>query len=341
MRSVYLLVGALVLAHGGQAFGQTRPLTDVQMARITAGHTEAGGERRSGVIVGNSSTATLRPTAIIDLKGSAQQGSRALNMVNSAQSSVANGINVWDGRLAGMAAGAQFNVGQANLVFQDQRRSSHLGEWKLEGINLDESFQQTHSITFQGQVVPAFLLTTIPIGVGFAGAGTFTADIGAGAVSIDSVISTTVTTTEETCVFFGTICHTETDAITDTETVTGSVSFGPISMQVEDGSACLVIFGTCSITASLSSTSEGSRTILVPASMTEAEAEYIVMSDGTLDVETDYSVLFSESAQQSLRVLNGVNAAGSVVANAVNVSRAGTMSSVLNLTQRNFITQRQ
>ena len=341
MRSVYLLVGALVLAHGGQAFGQSRPLTDVQMARITAGHTEAGGERRSGVIVGNSSTATLRPTAIIDLKGSAQQGSRALNMVNSAQSSVANGINVWDGRLAGMAAEAQFNVGQANLVFQDQRRSSHLGEWKLEGINLDESFQQTRSITSQAQVVPAFLLTTIPIGVGFAGAGTFTADIGAGAVSIDSVISTTVTTTEESCVFFGTICHTDTESETRTETATGSVSLPPISMQVVDGSACLVVFGTCSITASLSSTSEGSRTILVPASMTEAEAEYIVMSDGTLDVETDYSVLLSDFAQEDIRVLNGVNAAGSVVANAVNVSRAGTMSSVLNLTQRNFITQRQ
>ncbi|NIV29238.1 MAG: hypothetical protein GWN58_06925, partial [Anaerolineae bacterium] len=106
-----------------------------------------------------------------------------------------------------------------------------------------------------------------------------------------------------------------------------------------EGSACAVAMGSCTAQGTDSSTSSGTRSVRSPFALYGAQAEYIVVDDSSLDAETDYSVLLASNAQQNARALNLVNAAGSVVANAVNVARTPTVGPVLNLNQVNTIIQ--
>jgi hypothetical protein len=62
-------------------------------------------------------------------------------------------------------------------------------------------------------------------------------------------------------------------------------------------------------------------TVLIGGRMTGAEAELLAMSEGTLSVDNTSNVSLTEGAQQNIRVLNGVNAASSIAANAMNISR--------------------
>ncbi len=352
--ALHVLLGVFVWAGAtASAAEKPRPLTNRQLAAITAGDTDVASGPSGGTIVGNSSAARLRLNSVVNLQGSAQQEGRALNAVNAADSVVGNGLNVWDGRGGQPAWDVEVNLRQTNLVLQDQRRSSRLDEWKLEGPNVWESFTQARSVSFEGQVVTAFVVsgtitedgevqetsqTIIPVGAGFAAAGSFAVQLGAGSASISSTTTATTTTTTEVCFFFGLICRTREDAITVRETVSGSVTFSGFSVQVTDGAACFVVLGTCSTSATVSSTFEGERSVLFPAQMHGAEAEYIVISDGRLEVEADSAVLLTESAQQNLRVLHGVNAAASVVANGVNVART-PLGGGLVLNQLNTIVQ--
>lgn len=59
----------------------------------------------------------------------------------------------------------------------------------------------------------------------------------------------------------------------------------------------------------------------------DAQAEYIVVDESAIDVSAAYLVNLSGGAQSGLRAMNLVNAAGSAVANGVNVAshRTGTL----------------
>ena len=69
------------------ASSKSKPLADSQMDQISAGSAIATGE----------STATDTNTAKVELEGSALKGAASLNIVNAADSTVGNGVNVWSG----------------------------------------------------------------------------------------------------------------------------------------------------------------------------------------------------------------------------------------------------
>lgn len=80
--AVTSLIGIAALA-----YGKSKPLADQQMDRISAGSAIADGE----------STATNSRSFDVDLDGSALNGATAVNIVNAADSTVANGVNIWSG----------------------------------------------------------------------------------------------------------------------------------------------------------------------------------------------------------------------------------------------------
>ena len=67
----------------------------------------------------------------------------------------------------------------------------------------------------------------------------------------------------------------------------------------------------------------------------------LVVDGSTLTANSSYSVALAGNAQGNVRAVNLVNAAGSVVANSVNVSRTPTVGPNLNLSQVNTIVQRR
>jgi hypothetical protein len=134
-----------------------------------------------------------------------------------------------------------------------------------------------------------------------------------------------------------------------------------------DAAGCVAVNGNCTIDATrvetsdeisdhsmLYSAEESSsaseswdnatrQTVAAPFELHDAQAEYIVVDDSQIDVSAAYLVALSGSAQSNLRALNAVNAAGSAVANGVNLAlhRSGELETVgptYHLSQVNDIT---
>ncbi|HTI56449.1 MAG TPA: hypothetical protein VMC04_19580, partial [Verrucomicrobiae bacterium] len=84
----------------------------------------AGGS--GGAILGDRSTATIETTGLVQLSDTVQQDLQGMNLVNAAESSVANGVNIWAARLAPQAASGlvplmlntQIHVDQINAIAQ-------------------------------------------------------------------------------------------------------------------------------------------------------------------------------------------------------------------------------
>ena len=72
----------------------------------------------------------------------------------------------------------------------------------------------------------------------------------------------------------------------------------------------------------------GAESVQAAFMLNDAQAEYIVVDESTIDVSAVYLVSLAGSAQSNLQAMNVVNAAGSAVANGINISRhtAGTVS---------------
>ena len=79
------LVFTLIIGIAALAYGKGKPLADQQMDRISAGSAIADGE----------SNASDSREFEVELSGSALNGASAVNIVNAANSTVANGVNVW------------------------------------------------------------------------------------------------------------------------------------------------------------------------------------------------------------------------------------------------------
>ena len=73
-------------------------------------------------------------------------------------------------------------------------------------------------------------------------------------------------------------------------------------------------------------------------SLEGASAQYIAVDGSSVNVTKNYSVTLAGSAEQNATALNIVNAAGSMVANGLNVTHA-TNNLVTTLTQVNSISQ--
>lgn len=118
---VFCLIIGTSLAYAGPV-----SLSDSALDAVTAGTSETGGS--GGAIIGNSSVATINQTGGVSLTDQAQADAKALNLVNSAESTVANGVNVWQGSGANSAGldSPGFMVNQSNTVNQEQRRSASM-----------------------------------------------------------------------------------------------------------------------------------------------------------------------------------------------------------------------
>ena len=349
----FFLIAGLAAAGQGPTAKKPRPLNDRALDTITAG--SASVSNSGGAIVANSSDATISEKGAINVSGNAQQDSRALNMVNSIDSAVANAVNVWDGKLdtapaaAGAAAvtpqaqppnGIELNVTQGNNVSQDMTRSASLPLYIRKEANIDETEKTTREITGEGHVdtVSEVLGQSIQGGQGFAGAASADLALTGGSIALSNNIKISAEGHADLGIGFGLFDGDAGTSTTVETTQTLTWTLPALDLHV-DGVVCAVSMGSCDASGSFKSSSEVTRSVRGPVKVEDASAEYIVVDGSTLDVTVDNAVTLSGFAQNGARALNLVNAAGSAVTNAVNVARTPTVGPVLNLSQANYVRQ--
>lgn len=133
------------------AYADPVTLDDVTLNQVTAGtdaNTSPGGS--GGAIIGNSSEATINQTGGVDLSGEAQNGAKGLNIVNSAESTVANGVNIWNTNpnQANMDMDSgEMAVEQSNVINQEQRRSASMPNYSRPEADTYISVVRTSSET--------------------------------------------------------------------------------------------------------------------------------------------------------------------------------------------------
>ena len=97
-------------------------LSDLELDQITAG---TAGEHKDptsttgGSITAGEANTTIAGDATVILQDGAQSGARALTLLTSADSAVANGLNLWDGAVQELSIGPGINVLQSNELLQD------------------------------------------------------------------------------------------------------------------------------------------------------------------------------------------------------------------------------
>lgn len=389
--SVFAGVSALaMMAAAAQAGPAAMDLE--QMDAITAGnaeHVAASG----GAIVGNDSSATITSSGEVDLSDGVQAEARALNLVNAAESTVANGVNVFDGNIdesGEFGLGTEFNVTQRNEISQEQRRVASVPFYERAEANVDRATTDSGSAssslartevsdvtdivtsrsedvtTSEGNIeaLSTLLGQNVQAGRGLAGAGEMEVDFVGGEVLFRAGGGLTI----------GGTTTTNDDGDTETD---GGISFnGDVLARLElpefqvelRGAGCAVQNGSCSAVGTFSDTEENmtdqssfhsleesrsssrewnrtlEETIRAPFTLTDAQAEYVVVDDSELTVQSAYMVALAGGAQANMRGMNVVNAAGSAVANGVNVARQNSSNLAiagdapfLNLTQTNII----
>ena len=204
------------------------------------------------------------------------------------------------------------------------------------------------------------------VGKGGAGAGTLSLDIDGGEAQIGLAIGGAIEAHADRI-------ETSTDGVNESYggmtigdetsdfTLYGRLILPEITVEVT-GAGCGVAMGSCngsgssekSTTENINntemdvedSTSVGSseyienvtETYRSPFELTNAQAEYIVVDDSSLTVNTTFNLTLAGSAQSNVTGMNIVNATGSAVADGVNVARTGQITGAMALTQSNVIT---
>ncbi len=372
------ILASLVI--GGAAVAAPQALSDGALDGITAGTANAG-SASGGAIVAHGSDATLTSTGAVELEGEAQSGAKGLNIVNSIESTVANGVNVWNGNIGGegsFADGANFQVDQYNEVAQEQRRQASLDYYRRSEGNLYETGTEdstrsttsdvtrntqnldvtretsTLSLTSDSSVdtVQKVIGQELQGGVGIAGSGDLHYKVEGFEVNYMAEA-------------LGGIDGDLVDLNGEVR-ITLDIELRPISIDF-NGSICGVKIGSCDAIGSLdefdetvvdksvlvdfaefltedeTSSSTYTRDFRGPVKLEDAQAEYIVVDESNLTVNSSNVISLTGSAQSNLSGMNVVNAAGSAVANAVNIARTRSADlnvgsgRLLNLTQRNVI----
>jgi hypothetical protein len=324
------------------------PLTDQQLERVAAGTSnyDSGSAIQSsgGAIVGNSSTAHLTTSGDVSINDGVQQNARAVNLVNSAESGVANGVNVWDGKTSGSSDSMRLDVQQTNTVAQDQSRTASMPKYVRTEANVDHTLAEHTVTTHEGSVdtTQKVLGQEMKAGVGVSIAGQLDAHLTGGEIAMTNHIGASFDGSIKGSAegfFTGIETEAQTKITADTDqSLTWTLP--ELTLAVK-GAGCYVEMGKCDSSGSYDNTSSETTVTRSPFTLENAKAEYIVVDGSTLDASNSYSVALSGSAQSGARAVNLANAAGSVVANAVNVSRTPTVGPNLNLGQINTIVQRR
>lgn len=374
----------LALVVAGSAHAEPTQLSLTQLDDVTAGNAETS-SASGGAIVAGGSKGTVSSTGTVEIGDGVQAEATALNLVNSSESTVANGVNVFDGRVEGDAAfeGTSFNVLQGNQITQDQRRNARLTEYARPDENITSSSTSkgtsngesslatidrftdidkrvvTKKNSIDGSVTTGSKVVGQEVrhGKGIAISGNAHLDIEGAPISFHAGLYGGVTTYSEglkTVEIIG-------DANIDLE-----INIPDITLDVE-GAGCWTVLGSCEAKGEYSTEVEELRdlsteytynseethddtwdmteegTVRGAMQVHEAQAEYIVVDESEINVESTYIVSLSGGAQANMSAMNVVNAAGSAVANGVNIAqqRTGNFQVVggplLNLTQTNII----
>jgi hypothetical protein len=131
-----------------------------------------------------------------------------------------------------------------------------------------------------------------------------------------------------------------------------SVTFDLATPEIDfsvAGSGCFVMVGACAANANESSawddtasaTSDATSQRRGALEVDSISAEYVVLDESSLTLDSQNTVSLSGAAQQGAQGLNILNAAGSLVSNAVNISRTPTVGPTLGLSQQNVVVQRR
>jgi len=342
------LIVSTTLVVSSVALAAPVELTDRQLDRIAAGSTDydpvSAVQSSGGAIVGNSSTANLTTTGNVTLKDAVQQGARAVNLVNSAESGVANAVNVWDGRVDTQTTATNLDVVQSNAIVQDQSRSASMPKYVRPEANVSRTFIEKAETTHKGKVDTSqeILGQKLQGGLGVSIAGQLDTEVIGGSINLSNNLKAK---------FEGQISGSAGGLLTDISTsastkieaeTTQTLNWVLPSLTLSlKGAGCYVEIGSCDSEGSYKNTTSETITTHSPFALENARAEFIVVDNSKLDAKTTYTVNLSGNAQQNSQAVNLVNAAGSVVANAVNVSRTPTVGPLLNLTQHNAIVQRR
>jgi len=303
----------------------------------------------------------------VTLDSQAQEAAKALNIVNSSESTVANGLNIWDGQvdLVNADSSKERYIEQSNNITQDQRRVASLPSYNRPEANIEETWNNTGSSSSSAthnEVNNVTDLTTTSSSMSTSTDATVDAlstilgqQIQAGkGLALSGQVEAFIDGGDFNITLEGGIGG---DAVTAKITLT--LNLPEITLDAE-ASGCAVMNGSCtangttdrldetlvdkstsfSLQTSSSSAEEytemGSTLTRSAFEIEGALAEYIVVDNSQLGVTTDYSVNLSGAAQSNLSSLNVVNAAGSAVANGVNIGRSDG-STQLAMTQSNVI----
>lgn len=333
---------ALVITPIG--FAAPVELTDLQMEQVAAGSTDYdvgdAVQGSGGAIVGNSSTASISTSGAVTIGDSVQTGARAVNLVNSAESGVANGVNIWDGSVEVETSATQLDVQQSNAILQDQLRMANMPNYVRTEANVEHSVSESAATTHAGGVETTQLIfgQSLRAGEGVSIAGQLDADITGGRFELSNNIHTEISgeiSVGEDGILGGIGASAGASLETD---LTQSLDWTLPSLSLSvKGAGCYVEMGECTSEGSYSASSEETKITRSPFTLQDAAAEYIVVDDSTLSAENSYSVALAGSAQTDVRALNLVNAAGSAVANAINVARTPALGPDLSLNQTNSI----
>jgi hypothetical protein len=360
--SAVFLIGGTTLIWAQAANRKPYRLTSRQLDYITAGHTDSSGSspQSGGVIVASGSQATITNEGSVSLSGGSQQGAKGLNIVDSVGSQVANGVNVWDGQVNDQTTDTTFTVNQKNSILQNQVQAATLqgytqGKTLYRSAYASDQTSESAAYTLQtstsvdakptdapllqiGDVVTLRNPTTDATqALGLAAAGKLNVSVDAGqfglnfsqSASFDSKLSKVIETSLSNNVSIG-------------------VNWVLPKINIQgDGSGCFTMGGSCMAASNESSMASSTENKLKtatyhssgPLSIDKAQAQEIAVGDSTLSAASTYSVLLGDNAQQNVSALNLVNAANSLIANAVNVSRTPSGVPVLNLNQTNVIVQ--
>jgi len=364
-------------------------LTDWTLDKLTAGTSVQQGS--GGAIIGNSASATLNTSAAVSIADEVQSSANALNLVNSSESTVANGVNVWGGETAALDT-TSVGVDQLNDILQEQRRSASVPNYSRPEadtyLSVDSTGSETHNDQLtdtnsvadivtnyrdahnssSGSVDTTIMATTgglnaptvdTNVGKGVAVAGTLDATLDGGEMQFGLSVGGGITAHPDTSSdAFGGMDVTREDDDAEVS-IYGRIIMPELQINIT-GAGCGVAMGSCDSAGSSDILTDDTidRSTLVahdessvgdssftetrtekyrsPFELQDAQAEYIVVDDSTLNVTTSYMLTLSGSAQSGATGMNLVNASGSAVANGVNVAYTSTMDGS-SLTQTNVI----
>jgi hypothetical protein len=371
----YVLILALTgfAVSAGPAAAAVQELQDDTLGSVTAGTKSQGpaaqGNHESGgIIVANGSSASLDETSEVVLDSDAQASARGVNIVNAAASTVAQGLNIWDGQLQSGNLALDPTVEQSNMVQQSAAtRSASVYDYQrdpntMESSTINTTADNLDTIDLVSDVMVdtqhTVLGQNVNVGLGVGVAGRVgieldEAEIGVG-LAAESIIDIGVGVNGQINLPWplGTMdASGQLDmVITNSGEFTIDVSTPPVNIEAI-GAVCYTKLGVCTASADDNSTYQTSTTrdeqlttdTRGALSVDRAKAEYLVIDESTLDVVAGHSLRLASGAQANLAAVNAVNAVGSMIANGVNVSRTtfdgADASMPLALSQRNVIVQ--